>query len=129
MKDVLLDTDIIIEILRGNAQIRAQFKKLILDGVGVAYTPVSLAEVHAGMRAGEEGTIEQFFRALSPCPLDDAAGQMAGRYLRTYSRSHRIELGDALLAGAACSGGYTLWTRNKKHYPMQDVELFGGTSQ
>lgn len=47
-------------------------------------------------------------------------GRWAGDYLRRYRKSHGIDLGDALIAASAVVNNSTLWTRNLKHYPMQE---------
>jgi len=48
----------------------------------------------------------------------------AGDYLRQFHRSHSLELGDALIAATASIHLLRLWTRNRKHYPMKDIQLF-----
>ncbi len=122
VKDVLLDSDVIIEFLRGNQRIRGQLRGLMAQGVRLAYTPVSIAEIHAGMRPGEEKEIEAFFAALESTPIDDEVAKKAGEYLRTYGKSHGVEPGDALVAAAASLRDLALWTMNRRHYPMPDVE-------
>jgi len=44
--------------------------------------------------------------------------------LRRYRKSHAIELGDALIAASAVARNATLWTRNRKHYPMKELSFF-----
>jgi predicted nucleic acid-binding protein len=48
-------------------------------------------------------------------------------WLRGYqpfvAKSHSVELGDALIAACASSEGLKLWTLNKKHYPMKDIDF------
>jgi predicted nucleic acid-binding protein len=51
------------------------------------------------------------------------APYVAENLLRTYRRSHGIELGDALIASTAVELGATLITRNVKHYPMPAVTV------
>jgi predicted nucleic acid-binding protein len=46
-----------------------------------------------------------------------------GHYLKSYAKSHGVELGDALIAACASSEDLQLWTRNKKHYPMRDIRF------
>ena len=53
----------------------------------------------------------------------DDIGRRAGGYLRQFHRSHGLDIGDALIAAAAAVHGCALWTRNRKHYPMKDIEL------
>ena len=47
----------------------------------------------------------------------DSAGELAGERLRRYRRSHRLELGDALIAASAMQYGERLATLNRRHYP------------
>jgi predicted nucleic acid-binding protein len=35
-----------------------------------------------------------------------------------------VELGDALIAAGAVLSGATLWTRNRKHYPIKELAFF-----
>ena len=53
----------------------------------------------------------------------DDIGRRAGGYLRQFRRSHGLDIGDALIAATAAVHGCALWTRNRKHYPMKDIEL------
>ncbi len=121
---VILDSDIIIECLRGNERIIDKIKNMYLDGNIVSYTPVSLAEIYAGIREGEEMSVKYFFNNLNFIPIDDNTGKKAGEYLREYSRSHNVEIADALIAASAFINKAVLHTQNKKHYPMADIKLF-----
>jgi len=64
------------------------------------------------------------FGALLCVPVDAATGRQAGEYLRVYHKSHAVELGDALIAAAAVQSRATLWTRNRKRYPMKGLEFY-----
>jgi predicted nucleic acid-binding protein len=122
---VLYDTDVVIEILRRRRPILDAAIQLEASGVPTYCTPVSYAEVYAGIRPAEDGPTQAFFGARGEVVLDGAVGQHAGGYLARYARSHGIELADALVAAAASVSGLSLWTLNRKHYPMQDVTFFG----
>ena len=87
-------------------------------------TPISWAEVYAGIRPGEESLTETFFENRGEIVLDRRAGRRAGAYLARYARSHGVELADALLAAASVVSGVRLWTLNRKHYPMPDVRFY-----
>ena len=50
-------------------------------------------------------------------------GRKAGDYLRKYSRSHNLDLGDAWIAATAAVTRAELATRNLKHYPMTDIQV------
>ena len=83
-----------------------------------------MAEIHAGIRAGEEPLTQAFVEARGEVVLDATTGRRAGSYLARYAKSHGVELGDALVASAAATSGLSLWTLNRKHYPMPDVRFF-----
>ena len=53
-------------------------------------------------------------------------GRKAGAYLARYRRSHGLQIGDALIAGAAGTTGFHLWTLNRRDYPMDDVRFYEG---
>jgi predicted nucleic acid-binding protein len=124
MADVLLDSDIIIAWLRGYARELDAIQKLLVSGHILLWTPVSIAEIFCGARTAEIKQIEKLFLVLETVPISEAIGKQAGKYLQKYSKSHGVELGDALIAAAAHVSGLMLWTMNKKHYPMPGIQLF-----
>ncbi len=123
MTGVLLDSDVVIEILRGRRDVVAAAERLARDHVPTCCTAVTWAEVYAGIRPGEEPLTEAFFEARGEVVLDGIAGRRAGAYLARYAKSHGVEIADALVAAAATSAGLRLWTLNRRHYPMPDVEF------
>jgi predicted nucleic acid-binding protein len=115
---------VIIELLRGRASVVEAVLHLEDAGVPTYCSAISLAEIYAGVRPGEEAPTQAFFDARGEILLDSQVGRVAGSYLARYARSHGVELGDALIAAAASTSGVHLWTRNRKHYPMQDVQFY-----
>ena len=119
---VLVDSDILIEVSRGqNTQIVSQWLELGASDNAILYSPVSEAELWAGARPTEHKALRNLFGALICVPIDAETGKQAGDYLRQYRKSHGLELGDALIASAALLNRATLWTRNRKHYPMKEL--------
>ena len=122
---VLVDSDILIEVSRGRAQdIVAKWMDLSQSDSPILYSPVSTAELWAGARPNEHEAIANLFRALICAPVDGETGRRAGDYLRQYRKSHGLELDDALIASTAALNHATLWTRNRKHYPMKELSFF-----
>jgi predicted nucleic acid-binding protein len=122
---VLLDTDVVIEIQRGrDRQIGAQWADLVTSGAMILYSPVVAAETWAGARPQERSHVESFFDALVCLPADDRTGRLAGELLHKYARSHSLEVPDALIAAAAIQHKASLWTRNRKHYPMTGLSFY-----
>lgn len=118
---ILLDSDVIIETLRGRREISNSLRAIEHQGVPTYCCAISLAEIWAGVRPGEEAPAEAFFHSRGEVVLDAAVGRRAGTYLSRYSRSHGMQIVDALVAAAASVAGLRLWTLNRRHYPMSDI--------
>ncbi len=122
---VLVDSDILIEVSRGkNEDIVSRWIDLSNSDAAVLYSPVSVTELWAGARPNEYDALNNLFRALTCIPIDEDTAHQAGLYLRRFRKSHRVELGDALMAACAVANGAELWTRNRKRYPMKEVSFF-----
>lgn len=118
----MLDSDVIIDVLRGRATARAM-GALERQGVPTYCSAVSWAEVFAGVRPGEEAATEAFFLTRGEAALDAVTGRRAGGYLARYARSHGVGIADALIAATASTTGLALWTLNRRHYPMDDLRF------
>lgn len=116
-----MDSDVVIDILRGKEGPVSEERALCLSGVPVYCTAVTWAEVFAGLRRGEEEAARAFLEARGEVVLDAVAGRRAGIYLARYARSHGVAIADALIAAAATTVGLALWTENRRHYPMPDL--------
>lgn len=121
----LIDSDILIEVLRGrDSGILARWRELGASGDFILCSPVSVAELWHGARPKEHQALSAMFDALICVPIDAEIGRQAGEYLRAYHRSHSLELGDALIAATAAQHNAALWTRNRKHYPMIEMQFY-----
>lgn len=120
---LLLDTDVIIDYLRNRKEIVSKLQKLYQQGKLVHYSPLSKAEVYAGLRKGEEKNTAAFFNLFTSVPVTDDVGEQAGHYLMEYSKSNGVHTVDALIAATAKLSGFALWTRNRKHYPMKGIRF------
>ena len=122
---VLVDSDVLIEVTRArDAATLEKWADLAESADAVLCTPVSVAELWHGARPPEHKALRDLFRAIVCLPLDAETGTQAGEYLRAYHKSHGVELGDALIAAAAIQHHATLWTRNRKHYPMKGLAFY-----
>jgi len=122
--EILLDSDVIIAWLRGYQPFVEAIPGLLDGGDRLAWTPISVAEVFAGARKGEEKALANLFLVLEGVSLSVEIGRKAGSYLRAYGKSHGVKLADALVAAAAHHHGMALWTLNRKHYRMREVRFF-----
>ena len=125
MKPVLIDSDVLIEVSRARDQaVLARWDELSRSEIALLCSPVTVAELWHGARPREQGTLEALFATIHCVPIDSKIGMRAGDYLRQFAKSHQVELGDALIAATASIHKLELWTRNRRHYPMKDVDFF-----
>lgn len=115
---VIVDSDILIWLLRGDESVKARFKELAGAMDGEMYiSPIQIAEVRAGMKDRELRKTEELLEAFPVLEIDAPVGACAGDILRRYAPSHGVTLADALIAGTAMCHRMKLWTMNRKHYP------------
>jgi predicted nucleic acid-binding protein len=125
MNGVILDSDILIELLRGrNAVVRRQFESLLIKPVPLFYSAVSSAEIANRARESESDAIAELLALFTCVPADCGIAAEAGDILKRFRKSHLIGLGDALIGATVLRYGLQLWTRNRKHYPDVRLEFF-----
>jgi predicted nucleic acid-binding protein len=130
MSGVLLDSDVIVEVLRERSpEIARKWTTVVNTDEPLFYSPVSLAEVRHGMRDRERELIERMFSGMTCIPMEQEIGRRSGDYLRSFHASHSLALGDALIAATASVHQLQLWTQNRKHFPMKDLQFFVQTGR
>ena len=116
MPELLIDTDVLIDYLRGQADAVAYIESLTNP---LLISVVTVAELYSGVREGEERkALETFISAFEQIPISEEIAAKGGLYRRDYSKSHKVGLADALIAATAQVRGATLVTLNVKHFPM-----------
>lgn len=116
---IIVDSDILIWILRGDAGYKEQFREAVRSSSGRIYiTPIQYMEILAGVRNKEAVTTRLFLDSLGMIPIDKETGGMAGYFLKVRTKPHGIHNADALIAAAVKGNDCQLWTNNTRHYPM-----------
>lgn len=113
---VLLDTSIVIDLLRGALPALDYARNL-------AETPtcseITRVEVLRGLRSGERRATERLLGAVRWVPVDEAIARRAGEVGRRYRRSHRgLATADLIIAATALELDLALATLNVRHFPM-----------
>ena len=112
----VLDTSVVIDLLRGNPAAGAYL--LGLERRLVA-SEVTRVEIVRGLRSGERDSAERAFRTLLWIPVDEDVARRAGELGRKWRRSHSgIGLADLIIAATAKELGAELATANVRHFPM-----------
>lgn len=117
-KRVLLDTDILIDYMRGYPEAVA-----FVDGTGprAAVSVLTVSELYAGVREAETRQLKKLLQTFSYYVVTRAIAIRGGLLRRQYLRSHRIALADSLIAATAQEHRMEMATLNSKHFPMLDV--------
>ncbi len=103
MADVLVDTDVFIDHLRGAKQIKPGRNRL-------HYSVITRAELFAGTSASD--VITQLLEPFRELVVDRAVAERAGR----IRQEARVRLPDALIAATAVEHGMSLATRNRRDF-------------
>jgi hypothetical protein len=125
LRTVLIDSDVLIEVSRARDEsLLTRWHRLSSSDTMILCSPVTVAEVWHGARSHEQKVVNALFGVMTCIPIDAEIGRRAGDYLRQFAKSHRVELGDALIAATASIHKVELWTRNRRHYPMKDLAFY-----
>jgi len=123
MNRYLIDTDVIIDHLRGMELAKNFLWKIRSEEAGILFSVITKAELYSGVRPKEEKKIAGLLESMEEVPIDGEIAVIAGRYRKRYHASHGLLLPDALIAASARETGTVLVTLNKKHYPMKDIKI------
>lgn len=119
----LIDTDVLIDHFHNVKAATEYIATALLTDDEIYISSVSVTEILAGMRPGEEADTEALFDLFVVWPVDEAVARIGGFYLNQFARNQKLDLGDALIAATAKALDAELITRNIKHYPMTDIEV------
>lgn len=109
--DLLIDTDIFIDHLRGANELRPKQHR-------VHYSVVTRAELFAGNSATD--LCSRLLAPFREVDVDRAIAETAGR----IARESGTRLSDALIAATALERGLSVVTRNRKHFePIRGIRL------
>jgi predicted nucleic acid-binding protein len=121
MDEVLLDSDILIDHLRGYEPARQYLKRFEAGEVQGYLSIITVAELAAGqMRQEEEAKVQQLLALFTHIGLDFAIAWRGGEIRRHY----HTRLADALIAATALLHNLRLATRNLQHFtPIEGLRV------
>jgi predicted nucleic acid-binding protein len=102
MSKALLDTDVLIDHMRGYRRLRT---------AGLAVSVITRAELYAGSER-EEPAVEALLAKLEEFQVDAAIARRAGRIQHTTG----LKIADALIAATALEHDLDVMTRNRRHF-------------
>ena len=105
MADLLVDTDVLIDHLRGAAELKRPERR------SIACSVITRAELLAGPE-GEEAAVRRLLSSLREIAVSPEIADAAG----LIRRQTGIATPDALIAATALASGLDLMSRNRKHF-------------
>lgn len=116
----LIDTSILIDVLRGNHFAVDALRKARASG-SLHASEITRLEILAGMRPSEEVPTRHLFDAFTWHPVSESTTEIAGELGRRWLPGNRgIDSADLAIAATAVTLNTQLLTRNVKHFPMFD---------
>jgi predicted nucleic acid-binding protein len=121
---ILLDTSVLIDVLRARNNRRALLANLLQQGHSLATSVLNIAELYAGMRPEEETKTSEFLSAIECIELNRGTAQLAGHFKNSWAKKGRtLTIVDTIIAAIAVENRCLLFTDNRKDFPMPEVQL------
>jgi len=122
---LLLDSTVLIDVLRERKGRRELLVELVRGGHTLATSAINICEVYAGMRAEETARTEAFLAALECYPLTGVVARRAGTLKSEWARrGTTLSLADMIVAATALEVGAELVTDNRKDFPVDGLKIY-----
>ena len=124
MARVLLDSSVLIDLLRGRRGAADRLRLLQSSGDVAVTCAVVIEEVTRGLRPGEDDDAIALFEGLDLVPMGMPEGRLAGFWRRSFARRGRtLSQSDCLIAATAVGGTASIATGNPKDFPMKELHV------
>jgi predicted nucleic acid-binding protein len=116
---ILVDSDVLIEHLRGKEPARDWLMQARQSSGPLAISVVSMTEVAGSMRQPVRREVMRLLGSMQRFEITEQVAWRAAMLMQEHRRPHSgIGLGDYLIAATALTEGLELATLNVRHYPM-----------
>ena len=121
---VLCDTDVIIEILKGNQPTLDKINSIGINNFSIS--SVTIMELYFGaLHKRELKTIKKSLNSLQLVHFSHEISKISIDLMENYSKSHGLRIPDAIIAASAISLNHTLFTYNIKDFKyIRELELY-----
>jgi predicted nucleic acid-binding protein len=122
---VVLDTTVLIDVLRNRKQRRGLLAGLVASGHILSISAISVAEVYGGLRAGEEQATGTFLAGLDLVPVSAAIAERAGNLKAALQRQGQTRsVADMIVAATGLELGCPVATDNRRDFQLPGLALF-----
>ena len=121
MEKIILDTNILIEILKNNQSTINEVEKYDIHYI----SEVTKMELFYGAKNKLElKKLNKFVSLFEIIPIDTKISNVASDLIYEYAKSHNLNIPDALIASTSLSAEYTLFTYNLKDFKyIENINL------
>jgi len=118
VEKIVLDTNILIEILKGNQDV---VQKLEESNFSYAISSISVMELYYGaLNKAELFKLQKFTSLFEILELNKTLSKIATELIFEYSKSHNLDIPDSLIAATAIDYNLKLFTLNVKDFRYID---------
>ncbi|MBU1667313.1 type II toxin-antitoxin system VapC family toxin [bacterium] len=119
---IVLDTNVLIEILKGNT---STIKMVQSFNEELVISSISVMELYYGaINKAEIKKLEKFVSLFKIKDLDESISIKSTHLVKTYAKSHNLDIPDSLIASTALVLKCRIFTYNLKDFKYIDgVEL------
>ena len=122
---ILLDTTVVIDVLRSRNQRRSWLVAQVQGRSFLAISAITLAEIHAGIRPGEERATSQLLHALDLFPVTAQIAERAGNLKAALRRTGQTRsIADMIVAATGLEHHLSVATDNRKDFQIAGLDLF-----
>jgi len=116
---ILCDTNVIIETLKGDDKTIRIIEKIGLENIAIS--SITVMELYFGaLNKRELNKIKKYLKALNVVHFDNTVSELAVSMIESYSKSHGLQIPDAIIASTALSAEIKLFTLNLKDFRYID---------
>ena len=119
---IILDTNVLIEILKGNQSTQ---EKILSLQAPVSISSITAMElIYGAKNKGEVKKLEKFIQLFDVIHLSEGISNKAFQLIVLYAKSHNLDIPDALIASTSLVNRAKLFTYNTKDFKfIPDLEL------
>jgi len=112
---IILDTNIIIDLFKGDKKTLELLENIKNEDLAVSI--ITAMELYYGaINKRELGKIKKFLKTLDVLAINEDISLIALNLIENYSKSHGLEIPDALIAATSIYYNAPLLTYNKKDF-------------
>ena len=118
MEKIILDTNILIEILKGNLEIVEKIEK---SNYKFYISSITVMELYYGaLNKAKLFKLKKFINLFKLIEINENISNISTELIFEYAKSHNLSIPDSLIASTAIANNLKLYTLNLKDFKYID---------